>query len=92
VGPAPLLMLQAVMKDYPDKYEFIVKSEMAFFAHTHKADKIARPELFRLNGISHEEKLENLLILLERAILVHPLLLTYQLTLMCFVLCMVNQQ
>jgi len=38
---------------------------MPFFAHTHKADKIARPELFRLNGISHEEKLENLLILLE---------------------------
>ena len=42
------------------------KTEMAYFAqHTHRADKIARPELYRLNGISHDEKLENLILLLE---------------------------
>ena len=37
----------------------IVKKELIFFAYTHKADKIATPYLFQLNGISHEEKLMN---------------------------------
>ena len=31
---------------------------------TQKTDKIARPDLFRQNGISHDEKLENMMILL----------------------------
>ena len=39
--------------------------EMAYYAHTHKADKIASKNLFRLNGISYEEMLENLCILLD---------------------------
>ena len=38
---------------------------MAYYAHTHKAEKVLRPELFRLNDITHDEKLKNLLILLE---------------------------
>ena len=38
---------------------------MAYYAHTHKVDKMQRPELYRQNGICHSEKLENLLILLE---------------------------
>ena len=38
---------------------------MAFFAHNHKEEKIARPSLFLLNGISHKENLENLLLLLS---------------------------
>ena len=33
--------------------------------HTHKADKIASKELFRINSISYEEMLENLMILLD---------------------------
>ena len=37
---------------------------MAYYAHTHEADKIARNKLFRLNGIPYEEMLENLSILL----------------------------
>ena len=48
-----------------DQQQQIVKTEMAYYAHTHKADKIALKELFRLNGISHEEMLENLTILLD---------------------------
>ena len=36
---------------------------MVFYSHTHKADKIKQPELFRLNGIRIEEKLVNLTIL-----------------------------
>ena len=49
----------------PDQEGVIVRTEMAFFAHSHKAEKIARPSLFHLNGISHEEELENLLLLLS---------------------------
>ena len=30
---------------------------MVFYSQTHKADKTERPELFRLNGITIEEKL-----------------------------------
>ena len=50
-----------VIKTQP---EYIVKTEMAYFSHTHKSEKIQCPSLFRLNGISHEEKLENLVVLL----------------------------
>ena len=38
---------------------------MAYYAHTHKAEKIARKDLFKINNISFEEKLENLSILLD---------------------------
>ena len=47
-----------------DDQQQIVKTEMAYYAHTHKADKIVRKELYRLNGISHKEMLENLNVLL----------------------------
>ena len=53
-----------VIKSRPDQEEFIVKTELAFFSHTHKTDKLQRPELFRQNKITHEEKVENLLVLL----------------------------
>ena len=52
-----------VIKSRPDQEEFIVKTELAFFAHTHKTDKLQRPELFRQNKTTHEEKVENLLVL-----------------------------
>ena len=47
-----------------DNQNRILKTEMAYYAHTHKADKIARKQLFRINGITYEEMLENLSILL----------------------------
>ena len=48
-----------------DTQNQILKTEMAYYAHTHKADKIARKQLFRINGITYEEMLENLSILLD---------------------------
>ena len=48
-----------------DNHSHILKTEMAYYAHTHKADKIARKQLFRINGITYEEMLENLSILLD---------------------------
>ena len=54
-GPcAPAGDFQEALKQHPGIDNVIVKTEMAYFAHTHKADKIARPELYRLNGISHD--------------------------------------
>ena len=44
---------------------FILLTELAYYAHSHKTNKLGRPDLFRLNGISHEEKLTNLAILLS---------------------------
>ena len=38
---------------------------MSYYAHTHKADRIANKDLFRLNRISFDEMLENLTILLD---------------------------
>ena len=43
----------------------MLKTEMAYYAHTLKADRIARKHLFRLNGISFDDMLENLSILLH---------------------------
>ena len=45
--------------------EFIVKTEMTSYAQTHKFDKIQRPDIFKINCITHEEKLENLMISLS---------------------------
>ena len=57
--------MQNSLKKYPDIEHRIVKTEMAYYAHSNKVEKIARPDLFRLNGISHDEKLENLALLLN---------------------------
>ena len=57
--------LHTVLKDRPNEQEHIIKTEHSYYAHTHKADKIARPALYKINGITHEEKLLNLSILLD---------------------------
>ena len=57
--------LLAVISAHPDKMETVVKTELSYYKHTHAANVTARPELFRLRKISHEEKLENLCIFLE---------------------------
>ena len=57
-------LLKSSSKKY-DQDVHIVKTELAYYAHTHKADKLGRPDLFRLNSISHEENLTNLAILLS---------------------------
>ena len=38
---------------------------MSYYVHTHKSNKIANKPLFRLNKITYEEMLENLVILLD---------------------------
>ena len=48
-----------------DTQEKRLRTEMAYYANSHKADKIARRQLFRINGITYEEMLENLCVLLD---------------------------
>lgn len=42
-----------------------MKTELAYFCDTDKPDKIARPDLLKLNKISNDAQLENLMILLS---------------------------
>ena len=55
----------AIREHSEKKKHLFSMAEMAYYVHTHKAEKVLRPELLRLNGITLDEKLENLLILLE---------------------------
>ena len=57
-------ILEALRKN-PDKQKFILRTELAYFVHTHKTEKTQRPDLFRQNLITDEEKLENFCILLS---------------------------
>ena len=42
-----------------------MKNELGYYVHTHKFERYSNSHLFRLNKISHDEKLENLTILLS---------------------------
>ena len=65
-GPATSVEeLKQSLQGKPDQQVTIVKTELAYYVHTHKADKIVRPHLFKQNGISYEVKLMNLSILLD---------------------------
>ena len=57
--------LQSVLLARPDNQEKIVKTELTYYRNTHKSHIIAQPDLFRINKITHEERLENLMILLS---------------------------
>ena len=48
----------------PDPQGKIVKTELIFYCTTHKMGMLARPDLFKLNKITHQEHLKNLMILL----------------------------
>ena len=48
-----------VLKRNPDKQKFILTAELAYFKHTHKTEKIQRPDFFTQNVIRFEKKLEN---------------------------------
>ena len=56
--------LNVKLHENPDKMEQIVKTELTFYRNTHKAEVIATCSLFKLNKISHEDRLTNLCVLL----------------------------
>ena len=57
--------LHEILREKAHEQELIVKTEHSYYVHTHKLDKTARPALCKINGITHEEKLVNLAILLD---------------------------
>ena len=64
-GPCCSLQeLTKVMKSHPDQDKKIVKTELAFYVNTRKADKAGHPELFRQINIDFTTMLENLSVLL----------------------------
>ena len=65
IGPftSPEEMMKEISKR-PDKAEHILRTEIAYLAHTQPSYKLARPDLYKVNNLSYEEKLENLSVLL----------------------------
>ena len=57
--------LEVVLSRRNDLSEKIVKTELSYYRKTHQSEKHNVPELFKLTKISHEERLENLFILLS---------------------------
>ena len=57
--------LESILASNSSIQEKIVKGEPIYYQDTHKPEVIARPDLFSLNKITHEERLENFLILLS---------------------------
>ena len=57
--------LIAAIEAKPGKQEQIVKTELTFYGNIYKSDMKSRLDLFKLNKISHEERLDNLLVLLS---------------------------
>ena len=55
--------LNVILKGKPNAEE-IVKTELTYYRNTHRSEVIASPNLFKLNKVSHEERLTNLCILL----------------------------
>ena len=56
--------LQSMLLAKPDLQEKIFKTELTFYSHPHKMDMLARPDLFKLKKIRHQERPENPMILL----------------------------
>ena len=48
-----------------DNQQQVLLTEMSYYVHTHKANKIVNKGLYRINNILYEEMLENLMILLD---------------------------
>ena len=61
-----LAEVQAIHLPNADIQGRIVKVELGNFRQIHESDMIARPDLFKLNKISNEEQLENLILLSDR--------------------------
>ena len=50
------ISIEELESQHPDSVEKIVKTELAYYNHTHRSENIAAQSLFKLNKISHEER------------------------------------
>ena len=64
-GPASSVEeLHSILKVHSQHKEKIVRNELIYYRETHKADILCSPSLFKVNGITHEERCANLCALL----------------------------
>ena len=52
--------LHTILNSHPDQNEVIVRNELIYFRESHKSEVLCNPELFKVNGNTHEERLLNL--------------------------------
>ena len=52
--------LHSILKSRPNQKEVIVRTELIYFRESHKSEVLYNPELFKVNGNTHEERLTNL--------------------------------
>ena len=52
--------IRRVLAVHEDIQQKVVRTELVYYKHTHKADVAARPDLFKLNNISFEDQKRNL--------------------------------
>ena len=52
--------LRSILKSHPDRNEVIVRNELIYFRESHKSEVLYNPELFKVNGNTHKERLLNL--------------------------------
>ena len=57
--------LLEILRKNPDRAEKMLKTEFAYFVHTHLTQKTQRTDLFKQNNISYEDKLGNFCVLLS---------------------------
>ena len=57
--------MESILSQHTDSVDKIVKTELTYYKHIHCSENTAAPSLFKLNKISHEERLGNLCILLH---------------------------
>ena len=57
--------IMEILRTNPDTAEKILRTEFAYFVHTHLTQKSQQPDLFRQNNISYEDKLGNFCVLLS---------------------------
>ena len=64
-GPATSIQeIESILQSNTDNAEKIVRTELSYYRDTHKTDIANHPELYKINKVSHEERLMNLCALL----------------------------
>ena len=58
--------LCSIFKSHSDQNEVFVRSELIYFRESHKSEVLYNPELFKVNGNTHEERLLNLCALVAK--------------------------
>lgn len=66
-GPAVSVEeLNEILQKHGDIAEKVVRTEVSYYRDTHKAEILYQPHLFKVNRITHEERLINLCVLLSQ--------------------------